>query len=91
LTGPPELETGQEVPALPKLRTFWVTWFDPEFDIPQKVTLEAHDVRIYDDGMLVFLAWKTDPTIQPPVVGRFVRGFRNHITWGEIDTEGTVN
>lgn len=79
------------------MKLYWVKWFDPETNTVEKVALKAHKVDIYDDGMLVFLAFTINNSEYnermgiSPIEGHHVRGFRQHVTWGEDYSEGTVN
>ena len=91
-----DAEPGEDAIVLPRLRTFWIVWRNEEIDSIEKVTLEAHDVQIYKSGILVFRAWKRNDAVGiaaglPPVIGYVVKGFRNHITFGEVVLEGRVN
>lgn len=91
--GPAEPETDEPM-LLPKLRTFWVEWFNPSEEKIERVVVEAHELSVGDDGMLIFRAWKVN-TFEVaklgPVVGYYVRGFRQHVSFGEIVDMGSVN
>lgn len=100
ITGPggelPPVEEGQK-PELPPLKLYWVKWFDPETGKVEKVALKAHQVQVYEDGMLIFMVYViNDSELNArmglsPIEGHYVRGFRQHITFGEDYSEGTVN
>jgi hypothetical protein len=90
ITGAPEPEhQGNEDVPIPALNDYWVDWFNPIKGETERVVLAAHTVEIYEDGMLVFKAFAktTNPELiamgAPPVMGYYVRSFRNHISFGQ--------
>lgn len=100
ITGlPPEdpEEKGPERPTLPRLRTFWVTYFDHKLDKVNEVTVSAHEVQVVSTGMLIFTAhaYTDDPAFeqanQPPVITRYVRAFKDFMGFGEIYNTGSVS
>jgi len=89
--GPESLDdsNGGEAPPIPALHGYWIIWFNPEIEKIEHVTLQAHTVDVYDDGMLIFKAFAPNTNAELiamgalPVMGYYVSSFRNHIRFGQ--------
>lgn len=98
ITGlPPKEDEAEPLPTLPRLRTFWVLYFNHENGKKERMTLNAHEIQVVSTGMLIFTAheYSDDPAFaaigQTPLVTRYVQGFKDFLGFGEIVTKGSVN